>query len=62
LRRLTIGAKWLSSAKKKAAEACDFNGLFCYFGVEGGTSEGVAANSLKSIKFSYLRTKTLLNL
>jgi hypothetical protein len=31
-------------------------------GVEGGTSKNVAANSSKSIKFSYLRTKTICNL
>jgi hypothetical protein len=48
--------------KEKAAEIFTFQRLIFLDGVEGGTSGGVAANSLKSIKFGYLSTKTLRNL
>ena len=48
--------------KEKAAEIFTFQRLIFLDGVEGETSESVAANSSKSIKFSYLRTKTLRNL
>ena len=44
----TIQALWLLSGKKKAAEACDFNGLFCYLVSKGGLFDFVAVNSLKS--------------
>jgi len=48
--------------KEKAAEIFTFQRLIFLDGVEGGTSGGIAANSSKSIKFSYLRTKILHNL
>jgi hypothetical protein len=48
--------------KEKAAEIFTFQRLIFLDGVEGETSESVAVNSSKSIKFSYLRTKTLRNL
>jgi len=43
--------RW-NSEKEKAAEIFTFQRLIFLDGVEGGTSGGVAANSLKSIKFS----------